>query len=269
LYNPNYSTEAERTSIKNALLAKAKPYENDPKYGEWAKSMMMTLSSATDASDQQFTGTYTYDLGKDQGTGTIKILAIDEKSLRFDLEIVGKAPAHNQGTMEGTASYVGNVATIATTEFGDSCIITLTFQEDRIIAQTLAGRAGGCGFGHNVWADGTYQLVDDLDPFRGEGGDETPKELLGTWVSTIDPKSVVKLENGQYIDIYDGKEVDKNPFSYHKKCPAGCGSASATPCLKVTGQDDVCYEILVADGKRLDISMIGGRGNTLPFKRKK
>ncbi len=272
IFNPNYETEAVRTAMQQAIIAKSKEYEADPKYGEWATSIINTISAPVEGeaagSDQGFTGTYTYDLGEEVGSGQIKILAIDDKTLRFALEIVGRAPAYNQGTMEGTATYVGNVATISTTEFGGQCTITLTFADDQLVAETKADEGGGCGFGNNVRADGTYKLVDDLDPFRGEGGDEAPKEIIGNWVSTQDPKSEIQLLGGEYLDIYEGKTVDKNPFSYHKSCPEACAPVADTPCIKVTGQDDVCYVVVKADGKTLELSMIGGTGNTLVYKKK-
>ena len=277
LVNSNYASIEERFAMQQAIIAKAKEYENDPKYGDWSKSIISELEVLAIASeledaiveDQMITGLYAYELAKEAGSGEIKILAIDENSVRFALEVIGPAPAFNQGTMEGTASLVGNLATISTTEYGGKCTITLTFADDQLVAETLAGDDATCGFGHNVRADGTYKLVDDLDPFRGEGGDEAPAAIIGSWVSTQDPKSELKIADGQYADIYEGKEVEKNPFSYHKSCPKDCAPIADTPCIKVTGQDDVCYTVVKADGKSLELSMIGGPGNTLVYKKKK
>ncbi|MCC7504107.1 MAG: hypothetical protein IT259_02350, partial [Saprospiraceae bacterium] len=52
------------------------------------------------------------------------------------------------------------------------------------------------------------------------------------------------------------------------KCPADCNPVAPTPCLSVIGQDIVCYTVVKADAQTLELSMIGGRGNTLAFKRR-
>jgi len=277
LLNSNFAAVEERFAMQQALISKSKEFENDPKYGDWAKAIIQEIELLAIASeledvlptDFQVTGTYTYELPKDAGSGEIKILATDGETVRFAISVVGPPPAYNQGTMEGTAPIMGDVATISTTEYGGKCTIILTFSDGQIVAKTLAGGSAECGFGNRVMADGTYKMVDDLDPFRGEGGDEVPANVQGSWVSTEDAKSEVKLEDGQYIDIYDGKEVAKNPFSYHKACPEDCGTADKEPCIKTVGQDAMCYAVIFADGKALQLSLIGGRGNTLSFKRKK
>ena len=48
--------------MQQAIIAKAKEYEADPKYGEWATSIISTISAPAEgeaaASDQGFTGTF-------------------------------------------------------------------------------------------------------------------------------------------------------------------------------------------------------------------
>jgi hypothetical protein len=170
--------------------------------------------------------------------------------------------------MEGTATLVDNMATITTTEYSGKCTITLTFSDEQVVAKTLAGGDAECGFGHNITADGTYKRVDDLDPFRAEGGDEPPSVIQGHWVSTDDAKSELKIEDGKYIEIYGGEEVLNLAYSYHKICPADCSPVAETPCIRTIAQDGVCYVLVRADSKTLQLSMIGGRGNTLSYKKK-
>jgi hypothetical protein len=276
LVNSNYASIEERFAMQQAIIAKAKEYENDPKYGDWSKSIIGELEMLAIASELEdvpgelgVTGTYAYELPKEAGSGEIEVLDNGDNTIRYNLVVVGPPPAHNQGYMEGTAPFNGGVATITTTEYGGKCTITLTFADDQIVAKTLAGDDATCGFGHNITADGTYKMVDDLDPFRAEGGDEVPSTIEGNWQSTEDAKSEVKIEGGQYIDIYDGKEVANSAFSYHKVCPEDCGPAGKEPCIRTIGQDAMCYTVIFADGKTLQLSLIGGRGNTLSFKRKK
>lgn len=277
LLNSNYATAEERFAMQQAIIAKAKEYESDPKYGDWSKSIISELEMLAIASeledqpvdDDLITGTYAYERPNEAGAGEIKLLVIDEKTVRFAISVVGPPPAHNQGMMEGTGTMVDNVVTVSTTDFGGKCTITFTISGDQLVAKTLAGGDAECGFGHNITADGTYKMVDDLDPFRAEGGDEVPSNIEGGWQSTEDAKSEVKIEGGKYIDIYDGKEVANSAFSYHKVCPEDCGPAAKEPCIRTIGQDAMCYTVIYADGKMLQLSLIGGRGNTLSFKRKK
>lgn len=274
--NPNYAPEADRTAMKTAVLAKAKEFEKDPKYGDWANSIIQEISgtanatdpSAEGGSDMGVTGTYSYELPNDGGSGEIQILDNGDNTLRFSLSVVGPGPAYNQGMMEGTATYADFTATINTTEYGGKCTIQLDFAPDQLVAKTLAGDNAACGFGNNVRADGTYKLTDDLNPFPAVAGDELPANMEGEWVSTTDSKSEISIFNKQYSEIYEGKLVSKMPFSYHKICPADCNPIAQTPCIKVYGQDNICYTVVKADGKTLELSMIGGTGNTLVYKAK-
>jgi hypothetical protein len=272
LLNEAHSPTADRIAMQQALIAKSKAFENDPKYGSWAKSIigeieMLTIPSETNdegiTEHVSITGTYTYELPNNVGSGEIKIYPSDEGTARFAIMVVGPPPAHNQGMMEGTAPFEGNVLTITNTDFGGQCVIQMTFTDAEVVVKTLSGDSPDCGFGNNVRADGTYRLVDDINPFMAEGGDEVPKGLEGNWVSTIDPKSEVTISNGKYIDIYAGEEVSNLPFRYFNVCPEDCDPIADTPCIQVRGQD-----ILKSDGKTLEMSLINGRGNTLSYKLK-
>jgi hypothetical protein len=272
LLNPSFGSPQKRFEIQQSVIAQAKLFETDPRYGEWSKSMISVMEEAAIISeledDTQITGTYTFDYGKEGGTGEIKLLAIDDKQVRFDIQIVGKAPGYNQGMMADTAALSGNIVNITCTDFDAPCIIKLTISDTALLAETIQGSDSDCGFGHGIRVGGVFERIDDLDPFRGEGGDVSPETILGTWVSTSDAKSQLKIADGQYIDIYNSKVVNRNPYSYHKVCPEDCGPIAQVPCIKVTGQDDVCYTVVKTDGKILELSMIGGTGKSLLFKRK-
>lgn len=276
LVNSKYGTTEERFAMQQAIVEKAKAYENDPKYGSFAKSMMDEIGNIAIASEleddiveaQSITGTYAYELPNDAGSGELRILDNGDNTIKFSLSVVGKGPAYNQGQMEGTAPYVDFTATINTTEYGGKCTIELTFGPEEVVAKTLAGDDAKCGFGHGVMADGTYKRTDDLNPFVEVGGDEIPTKLEGIWVSTTDPKSEVVIGDGKYIEVYDTKAGPKMPMSYHKSCPKDCNPVADMPCIQVHGQDNVCYTVVKADGKTLELSMIGGTGNTLVYKAK-
>lgn len=277
LLNPNYGPAADRVAMQQALVAKSKEFENDPKYGEWAKSIigeieMLAILSETEGESvvEHFTitGTYTYELPNNAGSGEIKIYPSDDGTAQYALQVVGPAPAHNQGMMEGTAPLKGNVVTITNTDFGGKCVIEMTFANAEVVVKTLSGDSPTCGFGNNVMADGTYKLVDDMNPFMEVGGDEIPANLEGIWVSTTDKQFEVVIGNGKYTEVYASEAGPKMPVSYHKSCPKDCNPVADTPCIKVHGQDEVCYVVVKADGKNLELSQIGGTGNTMVFKAK-
>jgi hypothetical protein len=270
LMNPNFASDVDRSEMQAAILDKTRPFENDAKYGSWAKSILGEIGALSIVPEMEMiTGTYAYELPNDGGSGEIKIYPSDDGTVRYAIEVVGPAPAHNQGMMEGTAPLKGNVVTITNTEFGGNCVIELTFADDQITAKTLSGDAAACGFGNNVRADGTYTLTDDLNPFAAEGGDDVPAGLEGHWVSTSDAKSEVVIGEGKYVEIYEGKEVSSFPYRYFNTCPDDCSPAGATPCLQMMGQDILCYAVVKVSAKSLELSMIGGTGNTLAFVPKK
>lgn len=92
-------------------------------------------------------------------------------------------------------------------------------------------------------------------------------ELVGTWHSTTDPKSSIKIGDGMFAELYEGKVLNENPYRYQKVCPEDCGGPAGAdfPCIRVFGQDVVCFAVVKADGKTLEISQVGGRGNTLKY----
>ncbi len=276
LMNASYGSTEDRVAIQQALIAKSKEFENDPKYGEWAQSIIreveqLAIASAAEGAalmEGSITGTYSFELPNMVGSGELEVLDNGDGTIRFALVVVGPPPAHNQGYMEGTAKLTGNTATLTTAEYGGKCAIDLSFGEDEVVAKTVSGGSSECGFGNNVMADGTYKRTSDTNPFPPVAGDEAPVELENSWVSTTDPKSELAIGNGKYTEIYDSEPGPRMPFSYHKSCPKDCNPVAPTPCIRVYGQDDVCYTVVKVDAKKLELSMIGGTGNTLVFKPK-
>ena len=58
-------------------------------------------------------------------------------------------------------------------------------------------------------------------------------------------------------------------YIYYPTCPKDCNPIAKMPCLKIVGQDDVCFAIVKADGKSLDSSQIAGTSNTNHYVKKK
>ncbi len=276
LLNSNYGPTEDRVAMQQALIAKSKEFENDPKYGTWAKSIIGEIEMLAIASELEdvppmeggATGTYAFELPNEAGSGELEVLDNGDETVRFSLTVVGPPPAHNQGYMEGTASLMGNTATITTTEYGGKCVIDLTFGEEEVVVKTVTGGSAECGFGNNVMADGTYKRTSDTNPFPPVAGDEVPADLENLWVSTTDPKSELAIGGGKYTEIHDSKAGPRMPFTYHKACPKECNPVGNTPCIRVYGQDNVCYAVVKVNAKTLELSQIGGTGNTLVFKPK-
>lgn len=107
--------------------------------------------------------------GKFKGSSNeIKILALGGGKLRIAMEllypyIVNGELSANMGELDGQAAIVGDVAVYDSSENG-GCTITIKFVRPGIIKVTQEGMDFACGFGHNVFADGTYKKVSSAKP---------------------------------------------------------------------------------------------------------
>ena len=93
------------------------------------------------------------------------------------------------------------------------------------------------------------------------------KELLrGTWKSTDDADSQLIITEKQYIERYKGQPDAASPLRVQ---PQPCGEK---PSRKPSGTlyldtSDFCYYVVSVSATRLELSEVGGRGNTLTYKR--
>jgi hypothetical protein len=278
LLNPKMGTTEARFALQQKLITAAKPFENDPKVKEMAKSvlenvehlaiMSETEDEVVEPSSLPITGTYSYDKG-DSGNGDVSISQITADKFQFKVSVTGGPPSHTGGYMEGTANLVQNKGTYSTKEFGGECALEFTFG-DNLTIKTLKGDPASCGFGMNVMADGVYPRKSHNDPFLSKKDAAAAAKLIGEWQSMSDPKSSIKISNGTYTDVYEGQTpMPALRYIYSPICPKDCKPVGKTPCLRVIGQDDVCYAVVKADGKSLELSQIGGTGNTNRYVKKK
>lgn len=77
------------------------------------------------------------------------------------------------------------------------------------------------------------------------------------------------LRDREYGETYNGKEMGTFPYAFFPTYPSDCNPAAPMPCLRMEGQDIVCYAVVKADGPTLELSLVSGRGNTLVYTRKK
>ena len=112
-------------------------------------------------------------LGRTNGTyrhiesqSEIKILALGHGKLKVQLALVyehhsASGPAVNVGDALGEATIENDVAVFLPEAAGD-CKITMTFLPNHELKVEQEG--GGCAFGHNVRADGTFRKVSARKP---------------------------------------------------------------------------------------------------------
>ena len=102
----------------------------------------------------QVNGTWRYK------TNSFKVWALGQQKLR--VEFLGtyeyKTPAGlmaNTGSGSGIAFIEGDTATFKPEGADEDCKITMKFKLGKMIVE----QEGGCGFGHNVDASGTYRKI--------------------------------------------------------------------------------------------------------------
>jgi len=108
--------------------------------------------------------------GKYKGIGNeIRIAALGKGKLRVAFDLIypytlqdGEMSA-NTGEGGGEATIDGDTATFESNEFGQ-CKITLKFTKPGAVLVTQEQEGSGCGFGHNVTADGTYTKFSSKKP---------------------------------------------------------------------------------------------------------
>lgn len=88
-----------------------------------------------------------------------RILALGHNKLKIQFDgiymTVSKSP--NMGSASGEATIIGNVATFVPADT-QGCKITMTFLPGKLKV-TQDGSDADCGFGHNVYATGTYRKI--------------------------------------------------------------------------------------------------------------
>jgi len=87
--------------------------------------------------------------------------------------------------------------------------------------------------------------------------------LVGVWQALTDPNEIVSFDGSLRRSLYEGEETESNVY----KIQSSCDGTRDTGSYYIVTDDDFCFVIVTLNKSRLDVSMIGGRGNTLTYKR--
>ncbi|MCL9685125.1 hypothetical protein [Legionella maioricensis] len=91
-------------------------------------------------------------------TLTIHALGGGKINISFNLiypYVVNGELQANTGELSAVANIKGDTAVYSSSEYGQ-CTITITFIKPGVLSVTQEGSDADCGFGHNVYANGTY-----------------------------------------------------------------------------------------------------------------
>jgi len=107
------------------------------------------------ASDRSWSGTWQDSRMKKPSS---ELLTIDHGNgdVEFQFDLWGGPPAYNSGGMIGHLSVRDGKAIFETTEYDGLCRIEFSFTPKKVTVRQTVGGSAECGFGHNIFADGTF-----------------------------------------------------------------------------------------------------------------
>ncbi|HEX5734459.1 MAG TPA: hypothetical protein VF131_16605 [Blastocatellia bacterium] len=126
------------------------------------RSLQASSSAQKIVTAAQVNGTWRYK------SNTLKVWALGQQKLRveflgtYEYKTGGELMA-NTGSGSGIARIEGDTAIFRPEDADEECKITMRFTEGKLIVE----QEGGCGFGHNVIASGTYRKVSGSKPKFG------------------------------------------------------------------------------------------------------
>ena len=126
--------------------------------------------SRKSVSASEVNGTYKMNFGGKfkKFSNEIKLLALGKGKIRFSMDLVypytlrNGEPMVNMGGLDDDTSISGDMAAYVSKDA--KCKITIKFVKPGTIKVTQDGSDGECGFGHNVFASGTYHKVSSKKP---------------------------------------------------------------------------------------------------------
>jgi hypothetical protein len=95
-------------------------------------------------------------------------------------------------------------------------------------------------------------------------------EMQGMWVSNDDAASTFEVVGTQMVDIYAGEVQSSALLTFAAQCPEGPEGVGPVMIAQVMGDDPAamgCYYIASLAEGALEMSLMGGAGNTLTYTR--
>lgn len=127
-------------------------------------------------------GRYSFGDNVEKGpVGSVIVYPLTDSSALFYLDVCRGAPSYNLGQLWGQLSIKDNVGTYDSKIEDDdlNCVLKFEFSTENLKV-TTDEKHDDCGFGHAVYADNTYKLVDKSIPkyfINGEGDTILFKDL--------------------------------------------------------------------------------------------
>ncbi|MCS6928043.1 MAG: hypothetical protein NZM43_00975 [Saprospiraceae bacterium] len=279
--NPSVGTYEERLAWRDEVLKAAQPYAQDAVIGEAARAVIEVLESVVFMEEEMtevplsnhevvFTGTYTFDKGQ-AGVSTLAVRETEENTLHFRLTFSGKTSSRHQEGIRGEATLISrNEARYVQHTSGNEYVLLMRWLGDDVEVITEKGNAVALGWESSAMTDGVYARQSYKDPFLDASEARRAALLEGDWISANDPKTLIRIKDGRIYQLYNGEELEPPARClYFPQCPPSCSPAIGAPCLKIIAQDEVCYTILKADSKTLEISRVDGENHINRYLRKK
>jgi hypothetical protein len=105
-----------------------------------------------------------------------------------------------------------------------------------------------------------------FSPESAKSSADVTSKLTGHWQSEQDATYKLTIKGKQFLESHSGEAMPDQTFEYQAHCKSF--DAAVKSCLLVKGQSDATYYAIVNnDAEHLELSIIGGMGNTLKFKR--
>ena len=122
-------------------------------------------------------GTYSFGDNVEKGSvGSVTVYPLTDNSALFFLDVCRGAPSYNLGQLFGQMTIKDNIGTYDSKKYGDdfNCLLKFEFKSNTLKVVTDEGH-DDCGFGHAVYADHSYQLINNSIPkyFIDGHGDTT------------------------------------------------------------------------------------------------
>jgi hypothetical protein len=94
--------------------------------------------------------------------------------------------------------------------------------------------------------------------------------IKGKWQAVEDANSVVEISDATFTLFYEGAKMETRQFTYVSDCKSdACPNAgSEYGCFTSAGEFDVeCYTIVSVSETDLEVSLAGGTGQSLTYKK--